>query len=209
MFFSHRHAQLRGAAITFLGISEAARKLLCSLSASFLAIIIVLALNMGLQQLVGNFHEVLEGEFYRSAQPDAEDIADYRQRFGINTIINLRDEEKGEWFRIEEQAAREHGITFIHMPMSSARGPSLEEMSKLASLMTTARKPLLVHCEHGSNRTGLAAAIYLSRSDGIHPLLADLQLSPFFGHVPIPGIGRYEIFRSWREFRAIQFETSR
>lgn len=208
MLLSHRRAKLRGALIISLGPLEVTRKLLCSLLAALLAIIIVFALNMGLQQLIGNFHEVLEGEFYRSAQPDAEDIADYRQRFGINTIINLRDEEKGEWFRVEEQAARNHGIAFIHLPMSSARGPSLDEMRELASLMATARKPLLVHCEHGSNRTGLAAAIYLSASDE-HSLLADLQLSPVFGHIPIPGIGRYQIFRSWREFRAIQFQTNK
>ena len=166
-----------------------------------------LLLNMGFQQVTGNFHEVLAGELYRSAQPDAEDIAGYRERFGIRTIVNLRDETRGEWYRIEEEAAREHDITLIDFPLSSARGPSLEDMERLASIMAKAKKPVLVHCEHGSNRTGLASAIYVAGTARMWRGYAHLQLSPLYGHVPIPGIGRYNIFRSWLEFRRTHVRT--
>ena len=29
---------------------------------------------------------------------------------------------------------------------------------------------------------------------------AEFQLSPYYGHVPIPGIGRYEMYQSWDDF---------
>jgi protein tyrosine/serine phosphatase len=169
---------------------------------------VALLLNMGLQQMTGNFHEVLAGEFYRSAQPDAEDIADYRTRFGINTIISLRDEAKSAWYPIEEEAARDNGIAFIHFPISSASRTSLEDMQRLASVMANVKKPILIHCEHGSNRTGLASAIYLAGKRQTPQIYADLQMSPFYGHVPIPGIGRYNLFRSWLEFRKALVHTT-
>lgn len=172
-----------------------------SIFLAILTLVAILLLNMALQQIVGNFHEVVEGELYRSAQPDAEDIADYRQRYGINTIINLRDEEKTGWYRIEKQAARDNFITLIDFPLSSAQGPSIEDMKRLASVMAGAKKPVLIHCEHGSNRTGLASAIFVAGRPNSMLAYADLQMSPLYGHVPIPGIGRYNLFRSWLEFR--------
>ena len=166
-----------------------------------LAVLAFLLLRMGIQQLTGNFHVVVPGVFYRSAQPDAQDIADYRARFGIKTIINLRNEARGEWYRAEQKAALDNGIDLIDFPLSSARPLSLEEMDRLAQVMAKAPKPVLVHCEHGANRTGLASAIYLAGEGGRY---AGLQLSPLYGHVPIPGIGRYDLFRSWLEFQGVQ-----
>jgi len=45
---------------------------------------------LAMLQLTGNFHTVIAGELYRSAQPSAADIAEYKQKAGIRTIVNLR-----------------------------------------------------------------------------------------------------------------------
>ncbi len=63
--------------------------------------------------------------------------------------------------------------------------------------MERAEKPILIHCEHGANRTGLASAIYMDTLGGQSSWIAGFQLSPYYNHVPIPGIGRYQMFRSW------------
>lgn len=156
--------------------------------------------HMGVQQLIGNFHEVIPGEFYRSAQPDRDDIADYAERYGIRTIVNLRDEKPdGEALAARAEAER-RGIRIIDFPMSSVRRLSVGKTAELAEIMRAAPKPLLVHCDHGANRTGLASAVYTAAVAGEGEMAAEMQLTPYYGHVPIKGVGRYEMYRSWDRY---------
>ena len=163
------------------------------------AALLVLA-HAGIEQLTGNFHEVIPGELYRSAQPSGADIKVYAENYGIKTIVNLRDETRTDWYRNEAQAASGNGITMIDFPMSSSKDLPVSEAQRLAKLMADAPKPLLIHCEHGANRTGLASAIYVGAVAKLSETFAEFQLSPYFGHFAIPGIGRYEMYRSWDDF---------
>lgn len=43
-------------------------------------------------QLLGNFHEVVAGQLYRSNQPSSEQLVRYTRDHGIKTVINLRGE---------------------------------------------------------------------------------------------------------------------
>jgi protein tyrosine/serine phosphatase len=156
--------------------------------------------HAGIGQLTGNFHEVIPGELYRSAQPSGEDVAVYAGTYGIKTILNLRDENRTEWYRAEADAASKAGITLIDFPISSSKQLSITDSQRLAKLMADAPKPLLIHCEHGANRTGLASAIYVGAVSKLSETFAEFQLSPYFGHFAIPGIGRYEIYKSWDAF---------
>jgi protein tyrosine/serine phosphatase len=166
---------------------------------TFAAAILVLG-HAGIEQLTGNFHEVIPGELYRSAQPSGNDIADYARTYGIKTILNLRDEERTGWYRAEADASSKAGITLIDFPMSSSKQLPIADSQRLAKLMADAPKPLLIHCEHGANRTGLASAIYVGAVGRLSETFAEFQLSPYFGHFSIPGIGRYEIYKSWDAF---------
>jgi protein tyrosine/serine phosphatase len=156
--------------------------------------------HAGIGQLTGNFHEVIPGELYRSAQPSGSDIATYAHDYGIKTILNLRDEKRTAWYQAETDAATKAGITLINFPISSSKVLPIAESQRLAKLMADAPKPLLIHCEHGANRTGLASAIYVGAVRQLSETFAEFQLSPYFGHFAIPGIGRYEISQSWDEF---------
>lgn len=91
-------------------------------------------------------------------------------------------------------------MTLINFPLSSAKVVSVSEGEDLAEVMRTAQKPILIHCEHGANRTGLASAIYVGAVAKGSELFAELQLSPIYGHIPIPGIGRYAMYQSWDAF---------
>lgn len=169
-------------------------------AALILGIPAIAGAHMGVQQLVGNFHEVIDGELYRSAQPSAEDVEHYGERYGIRTILNLRDEDEDEEGRAARAAAEAAGIVVIDYPIASSRTLEIDRAAELAALMREAPKPLLIHCEHGSNRTGLASAIYVGAVAERGEWAAEFQLSPYYGHVPIPGIGRYEMYRSWDRF---------
>jgi protein tyrosine/serine phosphatase len=169
-------------------------------SLSILGAVAAMGIYMGINQISGNFHEVIPGELYRSAQPGAAVIDAAVQRYGIRTIINLRNEKRGSWYAEEASAAEKNGVTLINYPLSSADMVSVGESEDLAEVMRRAQKPILIHCEHGANRTGLASAIYVGAVARGSELLAELQLSPLYGHIPIPGIGRYAMTQSWDRF---------
>lgn len=135
----------------------------------------------------GNFAVVVAGEAYRSAQVTPESIARYHRDFGIASILNLRGAHPGEdWYDAEVQASRGLDIVHADFAMSASRALSLPEAAELVALMERLPKPLLIHCRHGSDRTGLAAALYLARIAGADERTAEGALSIRYGHVAVP-----------------------
>lgn len=172
-------------------------KIIGHCSFSLFILLAVIALHMGYQQLTGNFHTVIAGELYRSAQPQPSEFANMAKNFNIRSVINLRDDISAKDLQEEKQAAEAAGITFYHFPMSSSKHIPFKQADNLMALMREVPKPLLLHCDHGANRTGFASAVYASGIAGMSELFAEFQLSYFYGHIPIKGIGRYKIYESW------------
>jgi protein tyrosine/serine phosphatase len=140
----------------------------------------------GFLQLSGNFHPVIEGELYRSAQPTAAQIVKYKLHHGIKTIINLRGRNgHRRWYRDEVKVARLLGITHVNFRMSASKVLGYTKAARLLSLLKTAEKPILIHCAGGADRSGLAVALYLG-SEGYGEEAAKAQLSLLFGHIGIP-----------------------
>lgn len=135
----------------------------------------------------GNFHTVAPGEVYRSAQPSAAAITDYQRDHGVRTIINLRGENQGAaWYDTEVATARRLGIQHIDFKMSARRGITKEEAWRLIQVMEQAPKPLLIHCESGADRSGLASALYLAAIKRSGEEVAEQQLSIRYGHIALP-----------------------
>lgn len=151
-----------------------------------LALVAGYAAYAGILQVTGNFHEVVAGELYRSAQPTAEQIARYKARYGIKTVVNLRGRNAGdEWYRQEIAVSREFGITHIDFRMSAHKVLSKRRAEELVSVLRSARKPVLIHCKGGADRSGLVSALYLAVT-GHDEEEAEAQISPRFGHVGMP-----------------------
>jgi uncharacterized protein (TIGR01244 family) len=145
-----------------------------------------------------NFHTVIAGELYRSARPTPALIADYRERYGIKTIINLMGSHpEYAWYRAEKQAAEENGITFVDYKMSAQRDVTPEEVEELLAILWSAERPILVHCRSGSDRSGIVSAFYVAGVAGGSELYAEFQLTPFFGHIPFGFLGSYAMDRSF------------
>lgn len=132
----------------------------------------------------GNVHAVEPGVVYRAAQPTADRLDDLSRRYGIRSVINLRGDNAGQaWYDDELRVSRAHGITHVDVRLSAERELSPAEMAGLLRAIDAAPKPLLIHCNGGADRTGLASALYeLSR--GAPPATADGQLSIRYGHFP-------------------------
>lgn len=148
------------------------------------ATLIAVAIYAGNILATNNFHAIVPGEAYRSAQVEPEEIIDYKNRYNIRSIISLRPRKPGkEWYEAEITTSEQMGITYINFPMDSGDALSDEEMAVLVDKMKTAEKPVLIHCENGANRTGLASALYLLGVKNIDAEEADDQLSVKYGHI--------------------------
>ncbi len=115
---------------------------------------------LGVLHLTGNFHSVVAGALYRSAQPTTFDIARYQKTYGIKTIINLRGESRGSsWYDAEIAEAKQLGINHVDFHMSARQELTQAEAADLIGIFKRAEKPVLIHCKAGAGRTGLAAAL--------------------------------------------------
>jgi len=135
--------------------------------------------------LTHNFHVVSPGRIYRSGQVTREMLVKTVQKDGIKSVLNLRGvSSKGNWYEVELQAARELGLNHFDFPLSAGHEVTDEQIDGLLAIIDNAPKPLLIHCKSGSDRTGLASALYLYARENKSPQEASRQLSIRSGHFP-------------------------
>jgi protein tyrosine/serine phosphatase len=151
-----------------------------------LALPLSVCLYVGILVLAGNFHSVVAGELYRSAQPSSEQLGRYVRDYGIRTVINLRGaNDAASWYQAEIAESHHLGIDHKDFRMSSRAELSQGEAAALIDLFQTSRKPILIHCADGSDRTGLASALYLAAVAKQGEKAAESQISIRYGHLAI------------------------
>lgn len=134
--------------------------------------------------LYDNYHEVIPGQLYRSGQMSVTRLCKHADRDHLATVINLRPEITEAWHDQEVRACIGRGIRHVDFPMSGDIPPTTEAMDDLLNLMRRSARPLLIHCEHGADRTGLAVALYLRTIDSQPEIEARKALSMKYGHLP-------------------------
>jgi protein tyrosine phosphatase (PTP) superfamily phosphohydrolase (DUF442 family) len=90
---------------------------------------------------------------YRSAQPTAQGMKNLK-KLGIKTIVNLRS------FHSDRQEIGATGLAYEHIYMKAWHPETKEAARFLQIVNDPARQPVLVHCQHGSDRTGTMCALY-------------------------------------------------
>jgi protein tyrosine/serine phosphatase len=155
-------------------------------------------------QLGNNFHTVVPGELYRSAQPTATLIAEYQENYSIKTIINLRGDNAGsDWYDIEVDEAKKLGIAHVDFRMSARRMMTADQFSQIIDVLQKAKKPVLIHCNSGSDRSGLVAALYVAAIAKLGEEAAENQFSFRYGHIPLSITSAYAMDRSFETFEAV------
>ena len=152
-----------------------------------------------------NFDTVVQHELYRSAQPSAADIARYAEEDHIASIVNLRGESRGSaWYDEEIAASKAHDIKHYDFRMSASSALTHQEAVDLIALLSKVEKPVLIHCNWGADRTGLASALYLAAIARAREEQAEQQLSLRYGHFPVPVLSQAfamdETFESLEEW---------
>lgn len=124
----------------------------------FIAFLATLSTLYGI--LEKNIHTVIPNQVYRSAQLSPIVLAVLAKKYHIQSIINLRGENKQAiWYRAEIKTAALLRIQHHDIALSSQHFPSPTQLHTLADLIETTPKPLLIHCRSGADRTGLASGM--------------------------------------------------
>ncbi|MFO0908611.1 MAG: tyrosine-protein phosphatase [Isosphaeraceae bacterium] len=161
----------------------------------------------------GNWGIVEPGRVYRSAQPN-RDFPRLIAAHQLASVLNLRGGSVGDsWYVAEVQAIERGGLDFYDFPMNATRRPTRRELLTLIDLFQRCRYPLLIHCKSGSDRTGLATAIYrmMMRNEGPTSALDAFSLS--YGHIPLFGTRHlhepfYE-YQAWLDTQRLTHDPER
>jgi len=101
---------------------------------------------------VSNLYRV-SGELYRGDQPSPQGMQNLK-KLGLKTIINLRS------FHSDRDEIGETGLANEHIYMKPWH-PEEDDVVRFLKIVTDPkRSPVLVHCQHGADRTGTMIAVY-------------------------------------------------
>ena len=139
----------------------------------------------GYLRLTGNFRPIEPGVIYRSGQLSGPQFADRIEENGIRTIINLRGDNTGQpWYEAEVKASKAAGVYHVDFPLSAGRELTDDQVTHLTGLLRDSPRPVLIHCEAGADRSGVASALYKLLVAKRPTQEASEQLSFRYGHFP-------------------------
>ena len=102
---------------------------------------------------VSNLHQVTP-VLYRSAKLDSSDVAQL-QALGVKTVISLRS------FHSDTQVLEGSGIRAVRIPINTWAIRDKHVVETMRSIRSAEQQgPVLLHCLHGADRTGMMAAMY-------------------------------------------------
>jgi len=131
-----------------------------------------------------NFYK-LDDHVYRSAQPSEEGF-EYLKTLGIKNILNLRD------YHNDDPGSKKPGLNLYRIEMDAGKIKTADVVAALRFIKQS-EGPVLIHCWHGSDRTGTISALYRivfqnwSKEDAIDELIHG-------------GFGYHSIYKNIPEF---------
>jgi protein tyrosine phosphatase (PTP) superfamily phosphohydrolase (DUF442 family) len=151
-------------------------------------LLLMLLLTAGCTLFNDNLRPVERGEFWRSAQMSPDRLEYTIRKHGIKTVISLRGANVDEsWYRDEVGKCAELGVVHYDLPWTMRRIPEPESLQQLVAWFETAEKPILVHCQAGIHRAGVASASY-KLYKGADVDSAREQFGIYFGGAPIGNV---------------------
>ena len=124
---------------------------------------------------------VAEGVLYRCGQPTPDELAGLIGRLSLRTVVSLRGSRDADdpdgWEQTERQACQSRGVELVSIPCNHKNPPTREQVDQFLNLCRDpARRPVLVHCRLGQQRTLLFCALYRVYIDGLSSDVAEREM---------------------------------
>ena len=154
-------------------------------------------------QFPKNFHKVNE-KLYRSGQPDEDEFESLCTFNEIRSVLNLRENnsDKDEIDAVNKRWKK--AVVLYEIPLDTGKIPE-DDLYKILTVIRDAPKPLLIHCWHGSDRTGCAVAAYriVFENWSVEEAISEL-MKPEYGHHKriYPNIPELLRKADWKKIRA-------
>jgi len=146
-----------------------------------------------------NFFEIQKNTFYRSKQLSPQKLLFYLKKFHIKTVINLRGKNpQKKWWQQEKDICQKNGVTLHDIAMDANQFPKKQNIVTLLNLYKNAPRPILVHCNGGSDRTGEAAALWVIEQQQKRSKEALKQLTFHYGHLRSKAPKKRTLIKNWR-----------
>jgi protein tyrosine phosphatase (PTP) superfamily phosphohydrolase (DUF442 family) len=101
---------------------------------------------------------------YRSSQLDPEQLGEAIDKFGLKTIINLRDvpeRTNGDWYEKQNEVVRGKGALVLDVPLKAGTPPNAEQVELILKVLDDPKnRPAMAHCYHGSIRSAALEGLY-------------------------------------------------
>lgn len=121
-----------------------------------------------LGDILYNFHWVVPGELGRSAQAYAGFLRPFLRSHKIASLINLRGHNpRWTWWYKERRDCETIGVMHRDVKLNSRRLPTRELLLGMLNAFDEAKRPILLKCSGGQDRTSFAAALYLLHTRGM------------------------------------------
>ena len=156
----------------------------------------------------GNVRTVDPGKVYRSAQLTGNRYDGVSARLignsldsvldshHIKTVLNLRGGSKSDlYYHDEIQICTDHQVAHVDAPFSARHLPSPDALHKILDTFDHADYPVLIHCQAGSDRTGLASVLYahLYEHEPLDQAIAE-ELTWRYGHFRVSNTRKMDEF---------------
>ena len=149
---------------------------------SFVILLIVIV-AVYIIHIKGNFYQV-NNDLYRSGQLNKYNLEYYINSHKIKTILNLRGLSTKQYYMDEINISNKYNVNHIDFEISNRVFLDFNKTSKLVEIMKNAKKPLLIHCAGGADRTSMAAALYQYAIENKSKKESKKEFSIIYGHTP-------------------------
>jgi hypothetical protein len=149
-----------------------------------------------------NFHTLVPGRVYRSAQLSKAQLEQKLRANAIRTVVNLRGNcDPTPWYLEESRVTNRMNVCQEDICFSAGHLPSVYEVRRLVEVLDRTDYPILLHCRRGADRTGMTAAIVLLLQTPATLRQARFQLGLRYGHValgrPANLDGFLDLYEAW------------
>jgi protein-tyrosine phosphatase len=156
-----------------------------------------------------NFNTVVPNSVYRSNQLSKDEFAYAIQKYQLKSIINLRLDYPADWYTDELDISKIKNVKHYNVGFWAYSLPDPQVLAQLVEVLDSVPRPVLIHCQGGADRSGLASAIILILSNEPSLSLIKRQVSYRYFALRSTSVGKQVLSRYEAWLKENNLMTSR